>query len=64
MSLNKVPRQPMPCQKPEARVQNFSEVATGYTEETALLEASRCLQCKKTSLPYRLPSRGFNSRFY
>jgi glutamate synthase (NADPH) small chain len=47
MSLNKVPRQAMPCQDPKERAQNFKEVATGYTEETAMLEASRCLQCKK-----------------
>lgn len=29
------------------RVKNFNEVAKGYTEEEALFEASRCLQCKK-----------------
>ncbi len=34
-------------QPPEVRVKNFNEVALGYTEEEALLEASRCLQCKK-----------------
>ncbi len=34
-------------QPPEERVRNFNEVALGYTEEEALLEASRCLQCKK-----------------
>ena len=47
MSLNKVPRQGMPCQDAKERAQNFKEVALGYTEETAILEASRCLQCKK-----------------
>jgi glutamate synthase (NADPH/NADH) small chain len=36
---------PMPKQKPEVRRHNFSEVATGYTEEQALAEAARCLQC-------------------
>ncbi len=36
----------MPKQDPMARVKNFSEVALGYTEEMALDEASRCLQCK------------------
>ena len=36
-------------QPPEARVKNFDEVAQGYTEEEALKEASRCLQCKKPS---------------
>ena len=30
----------------EIRVGNFEEVVNGYSEEEALLEASRCLQCK------------------
>lgn len=30
----------------EIRVGNFEEVVKGYSEEEALLEASRCLQCK------------------
>ena len=34
-------------QQPEIRRKNFNEVALGYTEEEALLEADRCLQCKK-----------------
>ena len=38
---------PMPKQKPEVRRKNFNEVALGYTEEQALEEASRCLQCPK-----------------
>jgi glutamate synthase (NADPH/NADH) small chain len=38
---------PMPRQKPEARRQNFNEVALGYTEEQAKEEANRCLQCPK-----------------
>jgi glutamate synthase (NADPH/NADH) small chain len=37
----------MPEQSPEERICNFEEVAQGYTEEQALLEASRCLQCKR-----------------
>ncbi len=37
----------MPKQKPKIRVKNFNEVALGYTEEQALEEASRCLQCPK-----------------
>ena len=36
----------MPSQAPEVRAHNFNEVALGYTEETALAEASRCLNCK------------------
>lgn len=37
---------PIPEQKPEERKKNFKEVALGYTEEQALLEAERCIQCK------------------
>ena len=44
---NKIPRTPMPEQKPEDRVKNFDEVPFGYTPELAMKEASRCLQCKK-----------------
>ncbi|MFA5385828.1 MAG: FAD-dependent oxidoreductase, partial [Eubacteriales bacterium] len=40
-------KHPMPAQDPAARVENFSEVATGYTKETAIAEAKRCIQCKK-----------------
>jgi len=38
---------PIPKQTPEARRHNFNEVALGYTEEQALAEANRCLQCPK-----------------
>ena len=38
---------PMPKQEPKVRRENFNEVATGYTEQQALEEASRCLQCPK-----------------
>lgn len=37
---------PMPAQDPVVRAKNFSEVATGYSRETAMAEAQRCLQCK------------------
>lgn len=43
MSLNKVP---MPEQEPNVRNKNFEEVTTGYTEEMAVEEATRCLNCK------------------
>lgn len=43
----RVERQAMPLQEVAARVTNFSEVALGFSEELALLEASRCLDCKK-----------------
>ena len=39
-------RNPMPSQEPSVRAHNFKEVATGYTEEMALDEAQRCLNCK------------------
>lgn len=39
-------RQPMPVQDPAERSKNFNEVALGYTEEQAIAEAERCLQCK------------------
>ena len=43
MSLKK---NEMPSQDPNVRNQNFLEVALGYTEEQALDEAARCLNCK------------------
>ena len=36
----------MPSQNPLLRAKNFDEVALGYTEEMALKEAERCLNCK------------------
>ena len=36
----------MPVQAPEIRCRNFDEVALGYSEETAIDEAKRCLNCK------------------
>ena len=36
----------MPAQDPQVRAHNFDEVALGYTEEIALAEAQRCLNCK------------------
>ena len=41
-------REAMPKQDPKLRVQNFNEVALGYTRDRALREASRCLACKKS----------------
>ena len=37
----------MPRQDPKARAKNYNEVALGYTEEMALKEAGRCIQCPK-----------------
>lgn len=39
-------RNPMPSQEAEVRAHNFDEVALGYSEETAIDEAMRCLNCK------------------
>lgn len=36
----------MPSQAPEVRARNFDEVALGYSEEQAIDEAKRCLNCK------------------
>jgi len=41
-----IPSQEMPTQEPEVRCRNMLEVATGFTEAQARVEASRCLQCK------------------
>ncbi len=43
MSPNK---SPMPSQEANVRAKNFSEVALGYSEQTAIDEALRCLNCK------------------
>jgi len=45
--MAKTSRVPMREQEPEERIYNFNEVALGYNEEEALLEARRCLQCTK-----------------
>ncbi|MCK5228163.1 MAG: NAD(P)-dependent oxidoreductase, partial [Desulfobulbaceae bacterium] len=34
---------------PAERITNFDEVVFGFDEETAVKEANRCLQCKKTT---------------
>ncbi len=45
----KRPRAEMPAQDPKVRARNFNEVALGYTEDLAVGEAERCLQCKNAS---------------
>jgi len=42
-----IPRQLMPTQKPKVRAENLCEVATGFSESQAVVEAMRCLDCKK-----------------
>ena len=39
-------RNEMPTQEASVRAHNFNEVALGYTEEMAINEANRCLNCK------------------
>ena len=52
-----IPPQDMPAQDPVARRSNVSEVATGYTEAQACLEAMRCLQCKNAPCVQGCPVR-------
>ncbi|MGN0436473.1 MAG: NADPH-dependent glutamate synthase [Wujia sp.] len=60
MSPTKVP---MPQQEPDVRNKNFEEVATGYTAEMAMEEATRCLNCKHKpcvdGCPVNVPIPGF-----
>ncbi len=42
-----IPRQQPQELNPAERINNFKEVTSGLPEEQALLEANRCLQCKK-----------------
>ena len=61
-----VDRQAMPLQNPEVRAHNFSEVALGYTDDMALAEASRCLECKNPKCvdgcPVNIDIPGFIAR--
>lgn len=43
---NKIGRVPVREQDPKVRATNFEEVCYGYNESEAVLEASRCLNCK------------------
>lgn len=42
----KLSRTKMPVQEPDIRNANFDEVALGYNVKLAVIEASRCLDCK------------------
>ena len=52
MSLKK---NEMPVQAPDVRNHNFQEVALGYTEEQAIDEANRCLNCKNKPCVAKCP---------
>jgi len=58
-------RNDMPRQPPEIRRHNFNEVALGYTQDLAMTEAKRCMQCKKprcvTGCPVEIDIPGFIS---
>lgn len=42
-----LPRQKLRTRDPKERIKDFEEVALGFTEEQAILEARRCTMCKK-----------------
>jgi len=43
--LVELKRQPMAEMKPRKRSDNFDEIVDGYTDQQAIIEASRCVQC-------------------
>lgn len=45
--MNKMQRTPIKEQDPKVRAKNFEEVCLGYSEDEAVQEAERCLNCKK-----------------
>jgi len=47
MAKEKIHRQILRAREPNERNKDFKEVALGFSEEEALLEAKRCLACKK-----------------
>ena len=59
-------RQKMPEQDPRERIHNFDEVARGYSEEMAVSEAERCLNCQKPQCvqgcPVEIDILGFLSK--
>lgn len=44
--MDRMKRTPVREQDPQVRARNFDEVCLGYSEDEALAEASRCLNCK------------------
>ena len=63
MQMNKTP---IPEQDPVVRSGNFGEVALGYTQEQAVSEAQRCLNCKNkpcvSGCPVGIPIPDFVAR--
>jgi len=59
-----IPRKtPIPEQDPKVRSRNFDEVSLGYTPESAVQEAGRCLECPKptcvSGCPVQVPIPAF-----
>jgi glutamate synthase (NADPH/NADH) small chain len=52
-----IPAQDMPCQGSSTRAHNMLEVAEGYGESQARLEAERCLDCKNAPCVEGCPVR-------
>ena len=57
-------KNPMPTLDAALRARCFDEVATGYSEETALNEAARCLNCKKPFCVEGCPVKNTYSRIH
>jgi len=59
----KIPRQDSIEQPPEERSVNFLEVSSGFDEQRAVVEATRCLECKNAvcteGCPVNIDIRGF-----
>ncbi|OPJ61526.1 NADPH-dependent glutamate synthase [Clostridium oryzae] len=53
--MDRMKRTPIREQDPKVRATNFGEVCLGYTEEEAIQEASRCLNCKKPMCVTKCP---------
>jgi len=60
-------RVPIAEQEPLVRAKNFDEVCLGYTEEEAVVEAARCLNCKNprcvNGCPVNINIPGFITAF-
>ncbi|WP_346929790.1 NADPH-dependent glutamate synthase [Clostridium sp.] len=53
--MDRMKRTPIQEQDPKVRATNFKEVCLGYTEEEAVQEASRCLNCKNKPCVSKCP---------
>ena len=53
--MDRMKRTPIKEQEPKVRATNFDEVCLGYSEEEAIAEASRCLNCKNKPCQSKCP---------